>query len=259
VAALQGSWRRRREHAAARERLVLAEHALNTTSGHADQAAERLGILRRAQQRHQGSMEAHDAQLRLQERAVAREDAWRRRVDQRALDLDPPGWLLGELGPGPTDTQERAAWRLAAAELDGYRRAYGLDHPGPAKHVRGRVARDGRAGLPATPLGERVEGAGQQRERGGRGARAHRRGDHGRRPVLAAGQRHRVDPDRLLGDEPRRRAPGHRRDWQTARAALERLAGWNRHREDRNRRHLDRNRSGRSFRHDLGRTERDGW
>jgi conjugative relaxase-like TrwC/TraI family protein len=48
VAALAGSWRHRRELAAARERLVLAEHALQTTTGQADQAAERLGVLRRA-------------------------------------------------------------------------------------------------------------------------------------------------------------------------------------------------------------------
>jgi hypothetical protein len=50
-------------------------------------------------------------------------------------------------------------WRLAAAELDAYQRAYGLDDPGPAKHVGGRVARDGRADLPAIPLaGERADG-----------------------------------------------------------------------------------------------------
>jgi hypothetical protein len=58
---------------------VLAEHGLRTTTGQADQASERIGVLRRAQQRHQGWMEAHDADLRVQERAVAREDAWRRR------------------------------------------------------------------------------------------------------------------------------------------------------------------------------------
>jgi conjugative relaxase-like TrwC/TraI family protein len=129
IAVLAGRWWGRREQAAAGERLVLAEHALKTTSSQADQAAERLGILRRAQQRHLGWMEAHHADLRLQERAVAREDAWRRRVDQHALALDPPGWLLAELGPVPTDPQERAAWRTAAAELDGYRRAYGLRPP----------------------------------------------------------------------------------------------------------------------------------
>jgi conjugative relaxase-like TrwC/TraI family protein len=147
AAALAGSWRRRGERTAGRERLVLAEHALRTITGQADQAAERLGILRRAQQRRLGWMEAHDEELRVRERAVAREDAWRRRVDQRALALDPPGWLLAELGPIPTDPQERHNWRVAAAELDGYRRAYGLDHPGPAKHVGGRMAREGRSGV----------------------------------------------------------------------------------------------------------------
>jgi hypothetical protein len=48
-------------------------------------------------------MEAHDTDLRIQERAMLREDAWRRRIDQRALALDPPGWLLAKLGPVPTD------------------------------------------------------------------------------------------------------------------------------------------------------------
>jgi AAA domain/TrwC relaxase len=52
VAALAGRWWGRRDVATARERLVLAEHALRTTTGQADQAAERLGLLRRAQQRH---------------------------------------------------------------------------------------------------------------------------------------------------------------------------------------------------------------
>jgi hypothetical protein len=144
VAALQGSWRHRRELAAAKQRLVLAEHALKTTTSQADQAAERLGLLRRAQQRHLGWLEAHDEGLRVQERAVAREAAWRRRVDQRALALDPPAWLLAELGPVPTDPQERRLWRAVAAELDGYRRAYGLDDDRPAKHGRERTARDGR-------------------------------------------------------------------------------------------------------------------
>ena len=46
---------------------MLAEHALRTTTGQADQAAERLGILRRAQQRHLGWLEAYDTNLRVQE------------------------------------------------------------------------------------------------------------------------------------------------------------------------------------------------
>jgi conjugative relaxase-like TrwC/TraI family protein len=256
VAALEGSWRRRGEHAAARERLVLAEHALRTTTGQADQAAERLGVLRRGQQRHLGWMEAHDTELRVRERAVLREDAWRRRVDQRALVLDPPGWLLAELGPVPSDSRERAVWRVAAAELDGYRRAYGLDDPPPAEHSWGRVARDGRAAAPATaPTAARDGGMHGSAERRGRGEHAYRRGDLGRQPTVAGDQRHRADPGRLLGAEPRRDTAGRRRDWHTVWAALERLA--DHHHRTRNDRHLPQERLGRLHGRDLSHQERD--
>src|SRR5215218_6073201 len=259
AAALAGSWLRRWDLAAARDRLVLAEHALQTTTGQADQATERLGMLRRAQQRHLGWMEAHDEELRVQERAVVREDAWRRRVDQRALVLDPPGWLVADLGPVPSDPQERGVWRVAAAELDGYRRAYGLDHPGPAKHGGGRTARDRRVAAPAmAPTGERTGGTGERRERRGRGERTHDRGGRPRRATVAADQRQRADRGWLLGAEPRRDSSGRRRDWQAARAALEQLAGWGRHREDRDYRHPDRDRPGRTVGRDLGHQERDG-
>jgi conjugative relaxase-like TrwC/TraI family protein len=258
VVALTGGWRRR-ELAAARDQLALAEHALRTTTGQADQAAERLGILRRAQQRHLGWMEAHDEELRVQERAVAREAAWRRRVDQRALALDPPGWLLAELGPVPTDPQERAVWRLAAAELDGYRRAYGLEHPPPAKHALGRVAREERAAPPAAaPIGGPADDLRRSAER----RRSDREGGRrwpADRPSPAAPQEraaaHRVDAGRLLGAEPRRDHPGRRHDWQTAWAALERLADHHRGRDDRHRPH---ERAGRLHARDLGRQERDG-
>jgi conjugative relaxase-like TrwC/TraI family protein len=262
VAALAGRWLGRRELVTARERLVLAEHALKTTTGQTDQVAERLGLLRRAQQRHLGWMEAHDAQLRLQEWAVAREDAWRRRVDQHALALDPPGWLLDELGPIPADPQERTLWRLAAAELDSYRRAYGLDDPGPAKHRWGRVTRDGRAAAPATRLAsEAADGTRGRRGQQGRGERAHCGGDRGQPATMVAGQRYQVDLERLLGTDPRRQPPGRRRDWQAARAALERLAGWSRHRHHRNQPHpdrADRGRPGRRLDRTIGRQERDG-
>jgi conjugative relaxase-like TrwC/TraI family protein len=259
VAALQGRLLRRRDLPGARDRLALAEHAVRTTTGQADQAAEGLGVLRRAQQRRLGWLEAHDAELRVRERALARELGWRGRVDQRALLLDPPGWLLAELGPVPADPRERAVWRVAAAELDAYRRAYGLDHDRPAKHAGGRVARDGRAAAPArTPTAaERADGTGERRERRGRGERAHRRGDLGRRPTVADRGR-RVDPKRLLGDEPRRDTPGRRRDWQTARAALEDLAGWGRHRDHRDQRPPNRERPGRTVGRDLGHQERGG-
>jgi conjugative relaxase-like TrwC/TraI family protein len=259
VAALEGRWWGRRELAAAKERLVLAGHALTTTSSQAEQAAERLGVLRRAQQRHLGWMEANDADLRLQERAVAREDAWRRRVDEHALALDPPGWLLAELGPVPSDPNERRVWRAAAAELDGYRRAYGLDHEGPAKHRRGREARDRQAGVPAmAATGEQAGGSREQPGRYGRAAGVDRRGDHQQRPTAATGRHHQVEPERLLGVEPRRQAPGRRRDWQAARAALERLAGWDRHRDHRDQERPDHDRPGRSLGRQFAGQERDG-
>jgi conjugative relaxase-like TrwC/TraI family protein len=245
VAALAGSWLRRRELPAAKDRLVLAEHALRTTIGQADQAAERLGVLRRAQQRHLGWMEAHDAELRVQERAITRELGWRGRVDQRALALDPPGWLVAELGPVPTDLHERTVWRVAAAELDGYRRVYGLDHLPPAEHARGRVARDGRAAAPATAPTTARDG----RTRGSAGRRS-------RSDPTTAEERHRVDPGRLLGAEPRRDTPGRRRDWQQVRAALERLA--DHYRRSRDDRHRPLERTGRLRGRDLGRQERDG-
>jgi conjugative relaxase-like TrwC/TraI family protein len=256
VEALQGRLLQRRDLQAARDRLTLAEHAARTTTGQADHAAERLGVLRRAQQRHLGWMEVHDADLRAQERVVAREDAWRRRVDQHTLALDPPGWLVAELGPVPSDPHERAAWRLAAAELDGYRRAYGLDHPGPAKHVGGRVARDGRAAATATgPTGRRAGGARAQRERRSSGEQARRPRGATRAP-MAAEARHRVDAGRLLGAEPCRGEPGRRRDWQAVWAALERLADHHhRGHDDRCRLH---ERAGRPHGRDLGRKERDG-
>jgi hypothetical protein len=256
VAALQGRLLHRRGLQVARDRLGRAQHAVRTTTGHADQAAERLGLLRRAQQRHLGWLEAHDQELRLLERAVAREAAWRGRVDQCALVLDPPPWLLAELGPVPSDPRERAVWRVAAAELDGYRRAYGLHDDRSAKHGGRRVARDGRAAATATAptAAEGAVGKREQRERRGHGERAHRRGDLAWRPTMVDRGR-RVDPERLLGAEPRRQVPGRRHDWQAARVAPEQLAGWGRHRDQQ---HPNLDRLGCTVGRDLGRQERDG-
>jgi hypothetical protein len=200
-------------------------------------------------------MEAHDTELRIQERALARELGWRGRVDQRALVLDPPGWLLAELGPVPRDPQERQVWHVAAAELDGYRRAYGLEHSPPTKHAWGRVARDGRAAAPAPgpAAAERAARAGEQQQRRSRDQQG-RRPPGARRAPMPAEDRHRVDAGRLLGAEPRRDHPGRRRDWQQVRAALERLADHHR-RDDRHRPH---ERAGRLRGRDLGRQERDG-
>jgi hypothetical protein len=76
--------------------------------------------------------------------------------------------------------------------------------------------------------------------------------------MMVAGQRHQVDPERLLGAEPRRDRPGRRRDWQAARAALEHLAGWGRHRDHRDQRHPNVERPARTAGRDLGHLERDG-
>jgi hypothetical protein len=75
---------------------------------------------------------------------------------------------------------------------------------------------------------------------------------------MTADQWHQVNPERLLGAEPRRQAPGRRRDWQIARTALERLTGWDRHRGHRDQLHPDRERSGRDLGPQLARQERDG-
>ena len=150
-------------------------------------------------------------------------------------------------------------WRVAAAELDGYRRAYGLDHDRPAEHGERRVTRNWRAGVPATPLAvERADRTRGQPGRRSRDQRTHQRGDLGRRPTVAADQRHRAEAGRLLGAEPRRDRPGRRRDWQAARAAREHLAGWSRHRDHRDQRHPNLERPARTAGRDLGHQERDG-
>jgi hypothetical protein len=170
------------------------------------------------------------------------------------LALDPPGWLLAELGPVPSDPRERAVWRVAAAELDAYRRTYGLDHLPPAEHVGGRIARDGRAAAPATAPTAARDGE-PHRSVGRRG-----RSERARQPLRArrdptAAERHGVEAARLLGAEPRRDTPGRRRDWQTAWAALERLA--DHHHRGRDDRHRPHERASRLRGRDLGRQERD--
>jgi conjugative relaxase-like TrwC/TraI family protein len=170
-----------------RARRAEAETVLRQAAQRAERSAARADELRRAEQERRAWLEAHDAPLRVQERAVRRELAWRRRADAAALAADPPAWLLALLGREPDQQEAREAWREAAASLDGYRRLWGLPEPGPAQRWWGERDRE--------PGGQ--EGGGTRRGR------------------LAAS---------VLGPEPR--GPGeqaHRRDWQVARDALERL------------------------------------
>jgi conjugative relaxase-like TrwC/TraI family protein len=236
LAAIGGRLLHRRDQAAARDRLTLAEHVLTTVTGQAEQAAERVGVLRRAQQERAGWLEQH-ADLPVLEQANARELAWRQRVDKRAVALTQPGWMVEALGPMPAAERpaEQREWLATAVALDGYRRAYGLDDPPPAKHRGGERHRAGPDGLAATaggagwPTAERAA-AGEQHQvrdetRSGRPAWRHSARERaGRRP-----ERPTVEQDRaarvaeLLGVEPGRRQVGRRRDWQQVQAALQRL------------------------------------
>jgi hypothetical protein len=96
-----------------------------------------------------------------------------------------------------------------------------------------------------------MHGSAERRGRSERGRQPLR----ARRDPTAAEGRHRIDAGRLLGAQPRRDTPGHRRDWQSVRAALERLAEHHRHRGDR---HRPLEPAGRLRGRDLGRQERDG-
>jgi conjugative relaxase-like TrwC/TraI family protein len=236
LAAVGGGVWRRQQAAAARERLTLAEHGARTVTRQAGQAAERAGVLRRAEQARAGWYEQH-ADLPQRERTVARELAWRHRVDARAVALDPPTWLLAELGPVPERPAERDAWITAAVELDGWRRSHGLDDERPAPQGVREPPRPERAGWPvdrvrSTPATR--PGRAAASERGAQGQprtsteprRDGRRWRHATRE--RAGQPREVTTATLLGAEPGRHQPGRRRDWQQARAALERLAA---HRE----------------------------
>jgi conjugative relaxase-like TrwC/TraI family protein len=236
LAAAGGRLLHRRDQAAARDRLTLAEHALTTVTGQAEQAAERVGLLRRAEQERAGWLEQHQ-ELPVLERVNARELAWRQRVDERAVVLTQPGWLVEALGPMPAAERpaEQRVWLATAVALDGYRRAYGLDDQPPAKHGGGERTWAGRDGSAATadradrPTAERTVAGDQPRRRDearlGRPSWRHptrERADRGpERPTVEQERAARVGE--LLGAEPGRRQAGRRRDWQQVQAALERL------------------------------------
>jgi conjugative relaxase-like TrwC/TraI family protein len=182
---LRGATRPRRA-AAARLELAAAERQLAQATRVAAGSADRADALRRATQERRAWLEAHDARLTWQERAVARELGWRGRADAAALAATRPGWLEAALGPLPEHREGRAAWRQAAVALDAYRRLWGLADPGPAQHRAGRAERTAVAG---------AAGDGRRRDR---------------------------PAEVLLGPEPRRDL-GQRRHWRAAQAALERL------------------------------------
>jgi len=118
---------RRRELAEARDRLALAETAAKLARQRADRAADRERQARRAQQEHQTWRERH-ADLLAGDRARAREQAWRGRVDVRAVELERPGWLR-ELGEPSATVKGQRAWRQTVARIEQYRERYGIIDP----------------------------------------------------------------------------------------------------------------------------------
>jgi len=70
--------------------------------------------------------------------------AWQRRATGIAVEADRPGYVLDALGPVPTSTMGRRAWRQAAAEIEQYRRTYHITDPerslGPEPHAPGQRA-----------------------------------------------------------------------------------------------------------------------
>jgi hypothetical protein len=118
---------RRRELAEARDRLALAHTAATLARQQADCAADRERQARRAQQAHQAWRERH-GDLIAADRARAREQAWRGRVDVRAAELERPGWLR-ELGELPATVNGQRAWRHTVTRVEQYRERYGITDP----------------------------------------------------------------------------------------------------------------------------------
>jgi hypothetical protein len=121
----------------------LGSAAVAVANQQAAQAAQAELALRRHQQRRAGWLEAN-AHLGPTYRQLVRELAWQRRAAGLAAEHDPPGYLRHELGPVPTSTQGRRAWRQAAAAIEDYRRSYQITDPeqalGPVPRAPARRA-----------------------------------------------------------------------------------------------------------------------
>jgi hypothetical protein len=94
----------------------------------ANRVHDRERELRQHQQRRAGWLEAN-AHLGPQYRQVVRTLAWQRRATGLAVEADRPGYVLEALGPVPTSTRGRRAWRQAAGQIEQYRRSYHITDP----------------------------------------------------------------------------------------------------------------------------------
>jgi hypothetical protein len=171
---------------------------------------------------------------------------WRGRADARAIELDPPADLVAAFGPMPTERKAQAAWRAAVGQVDGYRRAWGIEAPGLAKNAGGSEREEERkepAGRPgedreATPSGKRetrpeepvtratVEDLDREAKPGSDRTRQERRS--------ARQERHGGRAEELLGPQPTEDLR-QRRAWQAAKTTIERFRERTHSRDDRER------------------------
>jgi conjugative relaxase-like TrwC/TraI family protein len=192
---------------------------LSTAIRLADQAGEQARQLRHHQQQRAAWLETHE-DLVAEHRAVMRELGWRRRADARAIELDPPADLVAAFGPMPAERKAQAAWRAAVGQVDGYRRAWGIEAPGVAKHEGWSEREEERKEPAGRPVEDREAKPGSDRTRQERRSARHER--HGGRA------------EELLGPQPTEDLR-QRRAWQAARTTIERFRERTHSREDRER------------------------
>jgi conjugative relaxase-like TrwC/TraI family protein len=189
----------------------------------ADRAGEDARQLRAHQQQRAAWLEAN-AELVAERQAVRRELGWRSRADARAVELDPPADLVAAFGPMPSERKAQAAWRAAVGQVDGYRRAWGIQAPELAKHdgrsEREEVRKEA-AGTP--PVEDREARPTSERTRPERRSARHQR-RAARNDQLAG----------LLGPQPTEDLR-QRRAWQAARTTIERFRERTHSRDDRER------------------------
>jgi conjugative relaxase-like TrwC/TraI family protein len=206
----------------------------------ADQAGDKARQLRQHQQQRAAWLETH-ADLVAEQRAVMRELGWRRRADARAIELDPPADLVAAFGPMPAERKAQAAWRAAVGQVDGYRRAWGIDQPGMAKHKGGSEQEE----VPKESAGSSVEDrearptserAQVSKEPDGRAVVEDRQAKPTKEQVRrerrsARHERRAGGAEELLGPQPTEDLR-QRRAWQAARTTIERFRERTHSRED---------------------------
>jgi ATP-dependent exoDNAse (exonuclease V) alpha subunit len=206
----------------------------------ADQAGEHARQLRQHQQQRAVWLETN-AELVAERRAVMGELGWRGRADARAIELDPPADLVAVFGPPPEDRKERAAWRAAVGQVDGYRRAWGIEAPGMAKHEGQSEREEEREESAGQPVGDREAKPGNERET--RPEEAETRAGREAKPTSdriqqerrsARRERHGGRAEELLGPQPTEDLR-QRRAWQAAQTTIERFRERTHSREDRER------------------------